>query len=284
MSDSHVVAEPAAPAFPASSNLGKASSQIHVSGAPPLSEVARLALTAGRLLLETGASGRLVHEAMADIADGFHCDVVEVMCQHSAILVMLRRGADSSLQMTKVGEHGVNLRRSQAVLSIVQRVEFHQLDCPAAQAALDGVISTTPLYPVWFICLATGLACGAFGRLLGADWPSFLPTLIGTAAGQWVRHRMLHKRYNVFVTAGVVSFVAALLAGLGARVSHSTQIPVAMIAAVLLLVPGVAVLNAQIDILESKPTLAAARALRVLYLLVFMSLGLALAQVVVIRH
>lgn len=51
-----------------------------------------------------------------------------------------------------------------------------------------------------------------------------------------------------------------------------------MVAAVLLLVPGVAVLNTQMDAIEGKPNLAAARSLRVLYLLVFMTLGLVGAQ------
>jgi uncharacterized membrane protein YjjP (DUF1212 family) len=51
-----------------------------------------------------------------------------------------------------------------------------------------------------------------------------------------------------------------------------------MVAAVLLLVPGVAVLNTQMDSIGGKPNLAAARSLRVLYLLVFMTLGLVGAQ------
>ena len=53
-------------------------------------------------------------------------------------------------------------------------------------------------------------------------------------------------------------------------------------AAVLLLVPGVAVLNAQLDAVDGKPNLAAARGLRVAYLLLFMTLGLVLAQQLVV--
>ena len=49
-------------------------------------------------------------------------------------------------------------------------------------------------------------------------------------------------------------------------------------AAVLLLVPGVAVLNTQMDAIEGKPNLAAARGLRVMYILLFMTLGLLGAQ------
>ena len=68
------------------------------------------------------------------------------------------------------------------------------------------------------------------------------------------------------------------LTGLGARLLGSLHPATATVAAVLLLVPGVAVLNTQMDAIEGKPNLAAARGLRVMYLLVFMTLGLVGAQ------
>jgi uncharacterized membrane protein YjjP (DUF1212 family) len=51
-----------------------------------------------------------------------------------------------------------------------------------------------------------------------------------------------------------------------------------MIATVLLLVPGVPAFNAQHDILGGHPTLGSARAVFVLVMLVFMTLGVWLAQ------
>lgn len=254
--------------------------------APPLGAVARLCLSAGRLLLESGANGRVVHEAIANIAAAVGCDSAEVMCQHAAVLVIIHRDAEACMQMCKVGEHGVNLRRSQAIRAIINQLEQGKLDCAGAEDAINATRTTTPTYPVWFVCLSTGVACGAFGRLLGGDWPSFLPITIGTAAGQWLRHMMLRNRLNIFVTAGLVSFVAASIAGAGASLAGSVHsyIATATVASVLLLVPGVAVLNAQIDALEAKPNLAAARALRILYLLLFMALGLALAQALVLPH
>lgn len=249
---------------------------------PTLEQVAHLGLSSGRILLETGANGRIVHEAVADIANACRCDSAEVMCQHAVVLVMIRRGAESCLQMMKVGEHGVNLQRMQAVRQIIREIGPKEKDCEQAQQRMNKVTTTTPGYPVWLVCLNTGLACSAFGRLLGADWASFLPTLIGAGCGQWIRHHMVHRRYNIFVIAGIVSFVSALLAGIGSRFAGSSHLAISTVAAVLLLIPGVAVLNAQVDILESKPNLAGARVLRVVYLVVFMALGLALAQTLVI--
>ena len=251
-------------------------------GKPTLAEIAHLALTVGRMLLEWGANARVVHEAISHVAIGLGCDSAEAFCQHAAIIVVLNRDGESYTQMGKVGEHVVNLRRTQNLQEVVLRVTRGELTCAEAQAEVESVPGRTKHYQIWFICLATGLACGAFGRLFKSDWVAFLPTLIGAGIGQYVRHTLFHRKYNIFLIAGVVSFIAAILAGFGAKALGSAHLPLAMVAAVLLLVPGIPVLNAQIDIIEGKPNLAAARGLRITFLLLFMALGLTIAQSLVL--
>ena len=228
--------------------------------------------------MESGESGRIIHEEIIRVACALGCDSAEVYCQHAAIIVTLRRGEEFCVQMGKVGEHGVNLRRSEAIKDTLRRVASGDLECSGAQTELDDVPHTTPSYPIWLVCLCTGLACSAFGRLFGVDWPAFFPVLIGTASGQWVRHALIVRKQNIFIVSGIVSFGSAFLAGFGARLLGSSHPETATVAAVLLLVPGVAVLNVQMDAIEGKPNLAAARGLRVIYLLVFMTLGLIAAQ------
>jgi uncharacterized membrane protein YjjP (DUF1212 family) len=240
--------------------------------------MARLSLTIGRLFMECGGSGALVHEEIIAVARCLGCDSAEVYCQHAAIIVTLRRGEEFCVQMGKVGEHGVNLRRSESVSDIVRRVSNGDLDCAGGQRELDNVLSTVASYPLWVVCLSTGLACAAFGRLLGTDWLSFVPITLGAAVGHWVRHTLIRRGMNLFLTTGIVSFTSALLGGLGARLAGSSHLGVATVSAVLLVVPGVAVLNTQKDAIEGKPNLAAARGLRVLYLLLFMTFGLLAAQ------
>ena len=94
-----------------------------------LDEVAELSLSVGKMLLESGASARTVHEAIRDVSVGLGCDRAESYCQHAAIIVMLRHGTESCVQMGKVGEHGVNLRSSEAIAKIVQQVVAGEADC-----------------------------------------------------------------------------------------------------------------------------------------------------------
>ena len=86
-----------------------------------------------------------------------------------------------------------------------------------------------------------------------------------------------------FYDYGHCEFVSALLAGVGARFLGSSHLEIATVSAVLLLVPGVAVLNTQTDVIDGKPNLAAARGLRVIYILLFMTLGLLAAQRLILQ-
>jgi len=124
-----------------------------------------------------------------------------------------------------------------------------------------------------------GLACAAFGRLLKVDWSGTGPVFVAAMIGQLVRRDLLGRHVNVFICATIVSFIASVLGGLGAFFAHSDSITTAMIASILLLVPGVPSVNAQSDILEGHPTLGSARAVTVAVILIFVAVGLWLGQV-----
>lgn len=85
---------------------------------------------------------------------------------------------------------------------------------------------------------------------------------------------------NNFLCAAVVSFLSCVLGGLGARWGGSATIVTAMIAAILMLVPGVPAMNALSDILEGHPTLGIARAVTVVVTLIFVATGLWLGNAV----
>jgi uncharacterized membrane protein YjjP (DUF1212 family) len=145
-------------------------------------------------------------------------------------------------------------------------------------AELDRLLRETPRHPVWLVALATGTACAAFGRLLGIDWCAFLPVLLAGTIGQALRHQLLIRGVNYFVMSAIIAFLASSLAGWGARLVDSGSVDTAMIASVLLLVPGVPATNAMTDIMDGFPTVGSARAISVAMVMVFASTGLWLAQ------
>jgi uncharacterized membrane protein YjjP (DUF1212 family) len=78
--------------------------------------------------------------------------------------------------------------------------------------------------------------------------------------------------------AAIIAFLAGSIGGWGARLAGSGSVDTAMMASVLLLVPGFPATNAQTDIMDGYPTVGSARAVWVAMVMVFASTGLWLAQ------
>ena len=246
---------------------------------PELEQIAMATLLIGRLLMETGNRAEVVHEDCSMVAHGFGADHVDLRSGYASIDITVGRGASTITRTMEVGPHGVDQRLSHTIRDLVRRIRQGSLAPTEALADAARLKRDTPHFVAWLLALAAGIACAAFGRLLGLDWPAFLPVAAAGAIGQAVRQVMLRRLVNVFVIAVCVAFLSSSLAGLGASRAGSSTVNVAMVASVLMLVPGVPAFNAQSDIMEGHPTLGIARGVCVIMLLTFLATGVLLAQV-----
>ena len=247
--------------------------------APALEPMAMVALDAGRMLMEAGASANGVDEIVAKVARGLGADRVDLRIGYASLAVTIGIGPNGITRMREVGHLGVNQRLDQELWHLAERVSRRELTTEQARAELTRLATKTPRHSAWVMALAVGLACAAFGRLLKVDWPGTGPVFLAAALGQLVRRELLTRQVNVFICAALVSFLSSLLGGLGAHWAGSVKIDMAMIASILLLVPGVPSVNALSDILEGHPTLGSARAVTVAVILIFVAVGLWFGQV-----
>jgi len=247
--------------------------------AAPLEDIAMLAMEFGRVLMECGASAKLVEEYVIRAATGLGAQRADLRVGYASLAITVGVGPEGITRMRKVGDLGVNQRLGQATRELVRRLEAEHLTLSQTRSELTRLAKETPRHPGWMVDLAVGLACASFGRLLEVDWVAFLPVFGAAALGQCVRRHLLRRHVNVFIIATVVAFLAAFLSGLTARLAGSETVDKAMVAAVLLLVPGVPLLNAQYDVLGGFPTLGNARAVWVGTILIFLAVGVWLAQI-----
>ncbi len=247
--------------------------------APALEPLAMVALDAGRMLMESGASANSVDEIVAQVARGLGADRVDLRIGYASLAITIGIGANGITRMREVGHLGVNQRLDQELWHLAERVAQGKLTTAQTRAELSRLAAKTPRHAAWVMALAVGLACAAFGRLLKVDWLGTGPVFLAAAIGQLVRRELLTRHVNVFICASLVSFLASLLGGLGAHWAGSGKIDMAMIASILLLVPGVPSVNALSDILEGHPTLGSARAVTVAVILIFVAAGLWFGQV-----
>jgi len=243
-----------------------------------LEDIAMLALEFGRLLMEAGAGARSVEEITRQVATGLGAERVDLRVGYASLAITIGIGPDGITRMRKVGPLGVNQSLDQALRGAAARIERSGFTVAEARAELDSLVRGSPRYPDWVVAMSAGVACAAFGRLLGVDWAGVGPIFAAAALGQMVRRQLAVRKVNVFISATAVAFLASTLCGFGARWAGSHTVATDMTVAVLLLVPGVPSLNALNDILEGRPTLGSARAVWVAVILVFITAGVWLAQ------
>jgi uncharacterized membrane protein YjjP (DUF1212 family) len=249
--------------------------------APALEPIAMVALDAGRMLMESGANAASIEAMVAKFAHGLGADRMDLRVGYASLAITIGIGPNGISRMRRVGHLGVNQRLEQRLWRLAERVGHGELTTAQARAELDGLAAKTPRYSAWVMALAVGLACAAFGRLLKVDWLGTGPVLVAATIGQFVRRELLGRHMNVFIGAALVSFLSSLLAGLGAHWAGSETVTTAMIAAILLLVPGIPAVNTLTDILDGHPTLGSARAVTVAVILIFVAAGLWFAQVLI---
>jgi len=249
------------------------------SPTPALEPIAMVALDAGRMLMEAGASANSIDEIVSKFARGLGADRVDLRIGYASLAVTIGIGANGITRMREVGYLGVNQRLDQELWHLAARISRGELTTEQTRAELTRLATKTPRHSAWVMAVAVGLACAAFGRLLKVDWAGTGPVFLAATIGQFFRRELLTRHVNVFICASLVSFVSSLLGGLGAHWAGSEKIDMAMIASILLLVPGVPSVNALNDILEGHPTLGSARAVTVAVILIFVAAGLWFGQV-----
>jgi len=243
-----------------------------------LEQIANAALRMGRLLMECGGRVRVVHEGMRLVVNGLGAETVGIRTGYASLAVTVGAGAETITRMCEVGRHGVDHRLDLALRHFASDIAREGGTPAEVHSGIDRLVRGTPHHPLLVVAPATGLACAAFGRLLGVDWIAFVPVLLGGAIGQWARNRLLHRGVNPCVMAAIVAFLAGSIAGWGARLLGSHSVEMALMSATLLLVPGVPATNAQTDIMEGYPTVGSARAVWVAMIMVFATTGIWAAE------
>jgi uncharacterized membrane protein YjjP (DUF1212 family) len=239
-----------------------------------LEKTADTAIAFGRVLMECGASVKVIEEGARLVARGLGARPIGLRTGYASLTLTVSGGGHRVTRMRPVGRHGVNHRLDRAVRQLALDVAEQGGNHGEVRARLDALVAQTPRYPPLVVALGTGAACAAFGQLLGMDWAATPPVLAAGAVGQAVRHRLLLRGVNVFVMAAIVAFLAATFGGLGALFLGSADVTLAAVAATLLLVPGFPATNAQTDIMDGFPTVGSARAVWVAMLMVFTACGI----------
>lgn len=243
-----------------------------------LEQIALASLACARVLMETGSRAMTVHECCRLIATGLGADIIGVRVGYASISVTLRSEMNTITRMVTVPRHGMDHRLNQSTRDLVAHAAQTAMPPADIVARLEAIAAASPHHPAAVVVIAVGLACAAFGALLGTDTRALAPIFLASAIGQFLRRTLLGRQNNAYVVTAITAFAAAFLCGTMARAAGSATAGLATIASTLLLVPGVPATNGQADILDGLPTIGSARVVSMLMTMVFVSIGILCAQ------
>lgn len=240
-------------------------------------EIVDLALFAGQLLLQHGAETARIEETVHRMGTAMGCDWMDILVSPNAIMATTISGKEFRTKIRRVVTLGVNLSIVAAVSDLSRMVETGNLTRARIRAELEA-ISSMRRYPRWLVAPMVGLACASFSRLFEGDWPAFATAFVAATVAAFLRQALMHRHFNTQLVVVATAFVGGLLAALAARLQMSATPVAALAASVLLLVPGVHLINAVEDLLKGHLVTGIARGISALLIISGIALGLLLAM------
>jgi uncharacterized membrane protein YjjP (DUF1212 family) len=187
-------------------------------------------------------------------------------------------GDEFRTKVRRVVSLGVNLAIVCEINELSRRIAQHDLDRAAVRAELVRISLMRPYYNRWLIVVGVGLACAAFSRLFGGDWAVWIVTFLASAAATIVRQELAHRYFNPFLIVVVTAFVAGLIASAASVFRLSPNPQIALASTVLLLVPGVHLINAVQDMIRGHMVIGLVRGMTGAVISLCIALGLLLAM------
>ena len=121
-----------------------------------LEDIAMLAMEFGRLLMECGASARIVEEIVGTVARGLGAERVDLRIGYASLAITVGIGGEGITRMRKVGPLGVNQRLDHSLRELAGAVRRGEFTASAARLEAEQPHPDPPA--------PSGLAGGYRGR------------------------------------------------------------------------------------------------------------------------
>ena len=243
-----------------------------------IGQKAELILTVGQLLMENGADTSQIVRDMKRVAAymGISAEKFHLHIMYTTLMLNISDEHHSHTSFRKCPKHAVNMK----IISAVSRLTWRALRDHYTLDEFKGelhAVANRPRYPHWLSFLCAGTGCGAFCTLFGCDFNAAIYTVISAFIGKVVQMQCAERfGINPYVSMTFGAFTATIVAYLTHLLPTTTPWH-PLIAASLFLVPGVPIINALSDILNTYLISGAARIMHTLVIIGAMTFGIVFA-------
>lgn len=199
-------------------------------------------------MLQYGAETERVEISVFRLGVGLGVDVQNILVSHNAIMITIISGGEFRTKIRRVVRQGVNFD----ILADVNRIAYeaykHKLGRKEVRKQLYTASTKKHQYSRWQVIAMVGAACGAFSQLFGGSLITFFIVWAAASLAMFVRQELTKHHYNALLVTTISAFTATMVAGIA--VYFKFEPGIALAASVLLLIPGVPLINSAEDLIK----------------------------------
>ncbi|NLN19273.1 MAG: threonine/serine exporter family protein [Firmicutes bacterium] len=240
----------------------------------PLSVVMRLAADAGVTMLSSGGEISRVEETIDHLARAYGVRRVDAYATPTGLLVSGESGDGSTYTIVRrVPSTRNDLARVVAINDLSRRAFQGRLGIEEAQRELNKIRTAPPSYTPGMTALAASVASAMLAMLFGGAPLDMMGAAIGGLVIQSVINEIGARGWGAFARSWVGGFLAAAIASVLHRILPAMSVDYAVVGAIMILVPGVAITNSLRDVMGGQLVSGVARAAEALTVAVGVAAG-----------
>ena len=200
--------------------------------------------------MENGAEVYRAEEMCERIATTMGASTINVLAIPTALCISLEMpGNQRRATICRVKSRSIRLDVLDQANSISRRIVEGSLSLEDARTELEA-LRTTPSASLFRTMLYAAGAAGSLAMLYGGSWPEFFCAIIAGFLSQFAMHLIGQIDSSQLIKTLTGSFVAGIVACLLQRWLPQADISLAIIGAIMPMLPGLAVTNAIRDMMH----------------------------------
>lgn len=238
-----------------------------------------VALDAALLVMKNGGTTTTAARCFDNILVGYGVDDVAVVWRLDALAATGAAKGNARTYIRPIGPIGVNLVRVSEAAMLGQRAASGELPAACIEQEVERIGRLPSPYNRWTLALVAAATGACFSRLPGGDWGSFAIAFVAAGAGQLLRSALQARKLGVAPVMLLSALLSAMIAALGLRLGYSGVKPATMMASIIYLVPGLALINGFLDAISHRYLFVGIeRMFNAIFLFLVLALALALAD------
>lgn len=209
--------------------------------APPIHDVAHVALRLGRLMLLNGADTAHVQDAVLGFTQRFGFQA-HLLVHAEGLLLTLE---DAAGFRTKIGHPVAGFAVNMDALVAIERIraDASGTGITEIERQLDAIERAPRRYPALLVVIGVGITAAALARLFGGAWVVVAVSLLVGVVTQALRQVFAAHAVNPIAVAGLAAFGGGATGALVMKLFPAEPPTLCLVAAGMILVPGVPLIN-----------------------------------------